>query len=470
MLERLENPVFRQTSRQRMRGGKTYGCLIAYLLALGLVVVISYDQFVSNRVFPTTTGLAQTLFETLVMTQWFLVAFITPALTASSITVEREQRTFDLLILTPLSRFTIVWGKFLSAVAFLVVMVLCGTPLVALLFWMGGIDWGVMLERYALMLLSGVLLAAFGLAMSAVCSTSTLSILLTYGALAISYFIVLIAGVAFVMARAFGGAAGFSLSALLPGWSAWQVWVFGTGATVLGVWLLLQIAANYLLSDPREGAWKTRLLLAALFLLALVAAVSLGRGTTTLPTGVRHPMATLAVGLLGWAMPALATGIPLSGQRWTQWLHPRSLKVGTVQSVPLFVAVLLLMGVVADQFLPANLRSDGWAWVYVGSFLWWIWALGYSNSVRLRNRWGALFALVGIVYVFNQVFFNFYEVYQKRWLLILAALSAPVELFDQRQQFAVWTSIYLGLGVLVAASTSLWERRRQRRLQQEQER
>jgi len=66
---------------------------MAYLLALGLVVVISYDQFMAVGVRRSTAGLAQTLFETLVATQWFLVAFITPALTTSAITMEREQRT-----------------------------------------------------------------------------------------------------------------------------------------------------------------------------------------------------------------------------------------------------------------------------------------------------------------------------------------------------------------------------------------
>ncbi|MCS6949139.1 MAG: ABC transporter permease [bacterium] len=466
MLERLENPVFRQSSRQRMRGGKTYGCLIAYLLVLGLVVVISYEQFVSARVFPTTTGLAQVLFDTLVTTQWFLVAIITPALTATAITMEREQRTFDLLLLTPLSRFAIVWGKFLSAMAFVVVMVVCGTPLVALLFWMGGIDLWAALERYALILLSGVLLASFGLTMSAICSTSTLSILLTYGAFVSNYFVILLAGVAMVVARAFGGGAGLSLTALLPSWSAWQVWAFGIGATLLATWLQLQIAANYLLPDPRQGAWKTRLLTGALFLLALTAAVSLGRGAAASTANIRQYMVIVCTMFLVWTVPMLATGVPLQGRRWIEWLHPRSLQVGSVQSVPLFVALLLLMGIVADQFLPAPLRSSPLAWAYAAAYLWWVWALGYFYSFRIRNRWGALFALIGTLYFFAQVFANLANAFDRRVWFYLAGVTAPVELFDQPSDFAVWVPVYLILGLLSVWSTNLLERRRERRLQQ----
>jgi ABC-type transport system involved in multi-copper enzyme maturation permease subunit len=272
VIERLENPVFRQSSRQRMRGARTYGCLMAYLLALGLVVVISYDQFMAVGVRRSTAGLAQTLFETLVATQWFLVAFITPALTSSAITVEREQRTYDLLMMTPMSRMAIVWGKFASAVAFVAVMILCGMPLVAVLFLMGGVDTGVMLERYAGMLLTGALLAAFGLMMSAICSNTTLANVLTYGILASVYFAGIVFGIALVLSRAFRGA---STSVFLPGigFTSWPFWLLTAVSVLLTLAILLQVAANYLLPDARQGAWKTRLLTALLHLLSLFAAM-----------------------------------------------------------------------------------------------------------------------------------------------------------------------------------------------------
>ncbi|GIV19314.1 MAG: hypothetical protein KatS3mg023_1065 [Armatimonadota bacterium] len=307
MIERLENPVFRQSSRQRMRGVRTYGCLVAYLLILGLVVVVSYNEFMAQGVQRSTAGLAQTLFETLVATQWFLVAFITPALTTSAITMEREQRTYELLIMTPLSRFAIVWGKFASALAFMVVMILCGMPLVAVLFLMGGVDTGVMLERYAGMLITGALLAAFGLMMSAICSSTTLANVLTYGALASAYFAGMVIGIAFVMSRAFGGS--MSASMLVPGigLAPWQFWVFVAISVSLLLAILLQIAANYLLPDPRQGAWKTRLLTAILYLWSLGAALITARGAT-FPASVSNYMAMVVATSLATITPIVATG------------------------------------------------------------------------------------------------------------------------------------------------------------------
>lgn len=458
MIERLENPVFRQSSRQRMRGARTYGCLVAYLLTLALVVLISYDQFIAHGVQRTTTGLAQTLFETLVMTQWFLVAFITPALTTSAITMEREQRTFDLLIMTPLSRFAIVWGKFASAVAFVMVMILCGMPLVAVLFLMGGVDTGLMLERYAGMLITGILLAAFGLMMSAICATSTLANLLTYGGLATGYFSAAVVGAAFVMSRAFGPGSP-SIFWFSTGLSAWQLWVFITGALLLVTFILLQVAANYLLPDPRQGAWKTRLLTAALYVWLLVATVmDVAKSMTAVP--VPHFMAKTVAVLLGAIAPVVATGIPLPGFRWVQWLHPRSLAKGAVQSAPLYLLLLLLTGVMADIFTPYRMRSSPLAWCYVAGYLWWLWCIGYTVSVRIQNRWGALFTLIGVLYAATHFFILLGEYPRYAELRSLTNLSAPVDLFASKGNLVLWSVLYPVLGAVVLAGGMVLGRRR----------
>lgn len=461
MIERLENPVFRQSSRQRMRGTRTYGCLIAYLLVLGLVVIISYDQFLSHGVQRTTAGLAQTLFETLVATQWFLVAFITPALTTSAITMEREQRTYDLLIMTPISRFAIVWGKFASALAFIVVMIVCGMPLVAVLFLMGGVDTGLMIERYAGMLITGALLAAFGLMMSAICSSTTLANVLTYGVLAGVYFVGMVAGIAIVMSRAFGGT---SVSALWAGvgLAPRQVWLFTTVAVGLTLLVLLQVAANYLLPDPRQGAWKTRLLTAILYVWSLCSSVITAKGGS-LPVTASNAMATGVAVSLATITPIVATGVPLVGTGWLQWLHPRSLKVGTVQSALLYMLLLLLAGCIADMFMPAKIRSAPVVWLYLAGYVWWIWALGYFASVLVGNRWGALFLLAGVMYLFVQLFYNLAELLQLREWFTFINLSVPAELFRKEHNFARWSVAYFALGFATAlAGGKLAIRKRQR--------
>jgi ABC-type transport system involved in multi-copper enzyme maturation permease subunit len=454
MLERLENPVFRQSSRQRMRGARTYGCLIAYLFILALVIVFAYNQLVVGGQLRSTSGLAQILFEALVATQWLLVGVITPALTTSAITMEREQRTIDLLLITPLSRLSIVWGKFTSAMAFLVVLILCGMPLVAVLFLLGGIDSRLLLARYAMMLLTGAVLAAFGLTMSAVCATSTLANLLTYGGLAVGYFVAAVAGVTFVLARAFGGSAGsffvFGTSVI-----GWQAWAFALAGVALVVVILLQIAANYLLLDPRVGAWKTRLYTAGLYALLLLFTVVDARSLVP-RTSVPNYIASNVAPFLLVIAPVLFTGVPYTGVRWYYWLLPANLRVGTVQSAWLYLMLLLLASVATDVFSPASPKTHAIIWVYLAGYFWWVWSLGYLFSMLIRNRWGALFALLGSLAAVMQLLATLNAALAVRgrvppWIEQLPNLVIPMALWESSQRhfdyYATWAGIYLVVGL-----------------------
>lgn len=461
MLERLENPVFRQSSLQRMRGARTYGCLLGYLTILALVVVVAYEQFMNIDPQRSTTGLAQTLFDTLTVTQWFLVALVTPALTASAVTREREQRTIDLLIITPLSRFAIVWGKFLSALAFSAVLILCGLPLVAVLFLMGGLDVTAMLVRYAAMLISAALLAAYGLMMSAVCGTSTLATLLTYFSVGSVYMFGAMLGVAWVASSAFGGSMTV-FGSLWMGLPAWQVWTLVLVAVGLSLALLLQIAANYLLPDPRMGAWKTRLITALLYLWVLAGTVLVVRSGTTPVTG-RNILCIVCLFLLWEVAAAVATGVPLRGKKWYEWLHPRALGVGTVQTSLVYLWLLLAAAAVLDMLLvpPAN-RSTLLAWGYAAGFLWWLWALGYLCSSLVSNRWGAAVALIGSLTVYAQAVITLSAIDPTRFGVLdtLVNLASPIELFEMgvgagSNSLVLWTVLYPVFG-LIAALLAVW--------------
>jgi len=457
VIERLENPVFRQSSRQRMRGARTYGCLMAYLLTLGGGVLIAYLQFIDTS-WRATTGLAQALFEALTLTQWFLVAIVAPALTTSAISMEREQRTFDLLIMTPLSRFAIVWGKFVSALAFLVVLIVCGIPMVAVLFLLGGIDLAAVVERYAGMLITGAVLAALGVSMSAVCGTSTLANLITYGVLAGLYLFGMGLGMVFVLSRAFGGGISGGLG-FFTWWGGWRLWVFVVVLAMLMVMLLLQIGANYLLPDPRAGAWKSRVWTALLFVWCMLGVVwTAGMSATT--TTVRHVVAIAAVTLLQPIAIAVSTGVLMGGRKWYQWLLPRALPVGTVQTGLPYLLLLLLVAFLSDLFVQVSYRSSWLAWAYTAGHLWWLWCLGYACSVLINNRWGAGAALFGGLTLGGQFIGTITMFQQANQPHTTINLVAPMALyFSRTQELELWSSIYPIIGLTVLAGAA-WLRHR----------
>src|SRR4026209_1309078 len=138
--------------RSRFRGRRAFVVLTLYR---GILALIAYGAFISALPAATEPSLlgrngtsvgvanasaiiGQALFALLSGFQLMLVAFLAPAFTTGAISLEREKATLDLLITTPLRPGAIVVGKLLSALAFVVLMIVAGIPVSALVLMYGG--------------------------------------------------------------------------------------------------------------------------------------------------------------------------------------------------------------------------------------------------------------------------------------------------------------------------------------------
>jgi ABC-type transport system involved in multi-copper enzyme maturation permease subunit len=120
------------------------------------------------------------LFYSLALCVMAAVFTVTPAVASSAMSSERENDTLDLLLLSGLRARSIVLGKLIAAVTFVLLLSSTALPGFAVAWMFGGVD----LRDVALMLL--VLLAtvtcisAVGLLFSALSRSSTLAALYTY--------------------------------------------------------------------------------------------------------------------------------------------------------------------------------------------------------------------------------------------------------------------------------------------------
>ena len=122
----LGNPVVTKELRGRMRGARTYWLLFGYLFLLSLLFFFWYLGWWSSHSNAMQNGAASAsftagrmFFKVLFYAQAVMIALITPALTAGAISVEREQRTFEMLRSTVLKPRSIVWGKLVSCHRFM---------------------------------------------------------------------------------------------------------------------------------------------------------------------------------------------------------------------------------------------------------------------------------------------------------------------------------------------------------------
>jgi len=217
----LDNPVITKELRGRMRGARTYWLLFGYLLLLSLILFFSYLGWWNQHSSEMERGSAsagftvgRTFFEILFYSQAVMIALITPALTAGAISIEREQRTFEMLRGTILRPRSIVWGKLASSVSFVALLLTSSLPLLSLCFLLGGVSPGEVFFAYVLLVGDAFLFGAIGLCWSAYAANTATSTVLSYATLIV--FFVVTAPFATPVVFGNGFAADFGLCAVNP--------------------------------------------------------------------------------------------------------------------------------------------------------------------------------------------------------------------------------------------------------------
>jgi ABC-2 type transport system permease protein len=140
------NPMIRKELRQRMRERRGWLLPSLYLLVLSAVVIFMYFATTENGdrtgIEGSTVGVL--LFLTLAYSQLALLLLMAPIFSAGSITIEREQRTLPGLLTSLLTPGQIWWGKFVSSLLFVLLLLVTSLPVLSMAFAFGGIGpWEV---------------------------------------------------------------------------------------------------------------------------------------------------------------------------------------------------------------------------------------------------------------------------------------------------------------------------------------
>jgi ABC-2 type transport system permease protein len=162
----LHNSVAGKEFRMRMRGWRSTAVLTVYMAILGIIAI----AFLMQQSGPTSGQSSQVglrLFQTMAIFQLFLILFVTPVSTAGAISGERQRQTWDLLLVTRLSSFGIVWGKLIAGLAFDLLLILASLPLFSLVFLFGGVAPEDITHTYIVFLATVVLLGVLSLCISA---------------------------------------------------------------------------------------------------------------------------------------------------------------------------------------------------------------------------------------------------------------------------------------------------------------
>lgn len=178
------NPVLIKEYQWRMRKKTTPWIIFSYLVGLGVLIFFtilfnSPELFrsVDSRIVMSTNA---NLLNPLSYFQLCLVAFVLPAITAGSISMEREKQTLSLLLVTTLSSKRIIWGKWFPAVSFMLLLVFSTLPLYMLIYSFGGISLGTVFNVFLHLLVTMLFLSSVGIFCSTVIKRTAVATVVTY--------------------------------------------------------------------------------------------------------------------------------------------------------------------------------------------------------------------------------------------------------------------------------------------------
>jgi ABC-type transport system involved in multi-copper enzyme maturation permease subunit len=179
----IDNPIIAKDGISRMR---TWRAPVAITLYLGLLGGFGYAFFVlAVIVTPGAAVSAQIggyVFAAMAFFQLALLGLFAPAMGAGAISGERERQTLDVLLVSQVSPFGVVWGKLVASLAFLLLLMVTSLPLFAAVFLFGGVDAQQFVLTMLITVMTGVTLGALSVFLSAIFRRTLSATVTAYGA------------------------------------------------------------------------------------------------------------------------------------------------------------------------------------------------------------------------------------------------------------------------------------------------
>lgn len=182
MKELIANPVLVKELKLRFRSMKSFIGLLFYLIVMSI--------FVFGFIFLTTSLTGSgffrpdesfLLFSMMTYIQLGLILFITPGLTAGTVSSEREKQTLNILLTTAQTSFQIIFGKLTSSIAFLLLLVMSGLPIYSMVFLYGGVSPGQIAVIFLFYFLTLLSIGSIGVMYSTLLRKTIVSMIATYG-------------------------------------------------------------------------------------------------------------------------------------------------------------------------------------------------------------------------------------------------------------------------------------------------
>jgi len=178
----VENPVLQRELLVNLRMGRAFVLLFLYLALLGCVVYFAWPQDSRLDMTANSRSVAQTrrLVDLFFVGQYVLASMMAPSFAAGSITGEKERKTYEMLLASPLRPAAIVFGKLVASLTHLAVLIFASLPIVMLCLPLGGVSIYEVLAAYLGLILSVITYGMISVACSAYFQRTSAALVVSY--------------------------------------------------------------------------------------------------------------------------------------------------------------------------------------------------------------------------------------------------------------------------------------------------
>ena len=175
----FENPVLQRELLVNLRTNRAFLLLAVYQLLLAGVVLLAWPtaerlDLTSNP--PSATKLVNLFF----LGQYVIASLMAPSFAAGAITGEKERKTYEMLLASPLRPGAIVLGKMVASLTHLGMLILASLPIIVLCLPLGGVSFYEVLAAYLGLIVSVILFGAIGVFCSSYFQRTSSSLVVSY--------------------------------------------------------------------------------------------------------------------------------------------------------------------------------------------------------------------------------------------------------------------------------------------------
>lgn len=177
------NPIYKKELKQNARTGKTaliiffYNAILSVFGLFALFLVFNNNQ---KRGYHVEYADILTIYGVIIGIEYVLILFIIPAMTAGSISGEREKQTLEILLTTKISTLEIVLGKLASSISMMLLLAFSSMPIVSIVFSIGGISLIDLMQFMLLIITTAIFLGSIGIFFSSLCKKTTAATVCSY--------------------------------------------------------------------------------------------------------------------------------------------------------------------------------------------------------------------------------------------------------------------------------------------------